>query len=46
MWKIQDIEGLVLNCVEIPLEIKDMGIFLDMEIFLDFVCRKTVGVRK
>ena len=27
---LQDMEGLVLNSVEIPVEIQDMEIFLDM----------------
>ena len=35
MGILQDMEGLILNCVEIYLEIQGMDIFLDMEIFLD-----------
>ena len=29
-------EGLVLNCVEIPVEIQDMDIFQDMKIYRNF----------
>ena len=32
---LQDMEGLILNCVEIYLEIQDMEIFQGMDIFLD-----------
>ena len=32
---LQDMEGLVLNYAEIPVEIQDMENFLGLEIFLD-----------
>ena len=36
IWEFfQDMEGLVLNRLEIPVEIQDMEIFQDMEMFLD-----------
>ena len=35
MGIFQDMEGLVINCVEIPIEIHDIEIFQDKGIFLN-----------
>ena len=52
MENFQDMEGLVLNLVKIPVEIQDMENFQNMD-FLGFgsstshtIYHKTIGVRK
>ena len=40
----QDMEGLVLNCIEISVEIQDVEIFKDMEIFQDLEANITHSI--